>query len=834
VADKHLVSFGKLLRKLRLDAGLTQEELARVAGLSTRAVSDLEREVNQFARRDTSRLLADALNLTGATRAGFLMTSRGVHDDTEGPAAPPVAPTRSIAATTPRLPHDIRTFVGREGELAQLLDAVADDGAVGGIYAIDGMAGIGKSAFAVHAAHLLEQKFPHGQIFLPLHAHTSGQRPVDPTDALASLLLTTGVAAHQIPAGVSERAGLWRAHLAGKKILLLLDDAAGTEQVRPLLPGTPDSLVLITSRRHLTALADATSICLDTFAPGEAAALLIRLADRRDLDPRDPAVQRINDLCGCLPLAIGMLARRLHHHRRWTLAGLADYLTAARGRLEWMQAENLSVAAAFDLSYRDLTEDQQRMFRRLGLHPGTDIDPHAAAALDDIEVATARHRLDELFDQHLVTEPVSGRYRMHALIREHARALAETDKITETEAAVRRMTDYYAGAAEAVGRYFNRGARQPHREPAQNAQPATLADAALWMETERANMHAIVDLAALRKWPVPGIAIATSMSEFLRTHGHWTQMRVMHLTALETARQAGYENGEAWALTNLGLVQRLTGDYAAAARTLASALDLCVRLNDGRGQANVLVVLGVLQRLTVGYPTATATLSKALELYRSHDDELGQADALNEMGIVERLSGDYAAATSSHESALRLYQGLGDRLGQADSLRYLGRVHQETGDYAAVDSSYATALRLYRSLNDRLGQAHTLNYLGIAQHPSGDYMAAEATQKEALQLYRGLGHRLGQAEVLNNLGELLAVSDPDKARDFHEQALRIARDITALLEEARALEGIGTCDIHDAHADHGRVQLRRALEIYQQIGSPFAERVDRTLRFHRL
>jgi tetratricopeptide (TPR) repeat protein/transcriptional regulator with XRE-family HTH domain len=834
VADKHLVSFGKLLRRLRLEAGLTQEELARAASLSTRAISDLEREVNQTARTDTSRLLADALNLTGATRTGFMTAARGIHDDADGSSAPPVTLTRSIAATTPRLPHDIRTFVGREDDLEQLIDAVAKDGAVVGIYAIDGMAGIGKSAFAVHAAHMLEQRFPDGQIFLPLHAHTSGQPPVDPADALASLLLTTGVAAHQIPAGVSERAGLWRAHLAGKKILLLLDDAAGTEQVRPLLPGTPESLVLITSRRHLTALADATSICLDTFPPDEAAALLIRLADRRDLDLQDPAVQRINELCGYLPLAIGMLARRLHHHPRWTLAGLAGYLTAARGRLEWMQAENLSVAAAFDLSYRDLTDDQQRMFRRLGLHPGTDIDAHAAAALDDIDVATARHRLDELFDQHLVTEPVNGRYRMHALIREHARALAETDTITETEAAVRRMTDYYVGAAEAVGRHFNRGAPLLPLEQAGDAQPATLAEAASWMETERANMHAIVDLAALRKWPAPGIAIATSMSEFLRTHGHWTQMRVMHLTALETARQAGYREGEARALTNLGLVQRLTGDYAAAATTLAGALAVCVNVGDQRGQANVLVVLGVLQRLTVGYPTATATLTKALELYRSHGDELGQADALSELGTVQRLSGDYAAAASSHEAALRLYQDVGDKLGQADSHRYLGRVYQETGDYAAVAASYATALSLYRALNDRLGQAHTLNYLGIAQHLSADYMAAEATQKEALELYHSLGHRLGQAEVLNNLGELLAVSDPSEARDCHEQALDIARSIRALLEEARALEGIGNCGIHDANAENGRVQLRRALEIYQQIGSPFADRVDRTLRFHRL
>jgi tetratricopeptide (TPR) repeat protein/transcriptional regulator with XRE-family HTH domain len=833
VADQGLVSFGKLLRRLRLDAGLTQEELAQVAGLSARAVSDLEREVSQTARRDTAQQLADALNLTGAARATFMTTARGVHDHAEGTPAAPAALTRSIAATTPRLPHDIRTFVGRESDLEQLIDAVTDGGVVG-IYAIDGMAGIGKSAFAVHAAHMLAERFSDGQIFLPLHAHISGKRPVDPADALASLLLTTGVAAHQIPAGLEERAGLWRAHMAGKKILLLLDDAASHEQVRPLLPGTQESLVLITSRRHLTALDDSTSICLDMFPPDEAASLLIRLADRRDLDAADPAVQIINELCGYLPLAIGMLARRLHHHPRWTLAGLADYLTAARDRLELMQAENLSVAAAFDLSYRDLTVDQQRLFRRLGVHPGTDIDSFAAAALDDISVSTARRHLDELFDQHLVTEPVSGRYRMHALIREHARALAQTDKMAEIDAAVSRLVAYYVSAVEAGSQHFQRGSSALRAMSVEVPQLTTVADAAKWMEAERANMHAIVDLAAHRKWPTPGIAIATGMSEFLRTHGHWTQMTVINLTALDTARQAGYTRGEVGVLTNLGLVQRLIGNYAAASNTLARALDLCVELEDGRGQAKVLVALGVLQRLTVDFPTATATLSKAQELYRSYGDNLGQADALNELGNIQRLSGKHSAAMASHKLALQLYQDLGDQLGQADSLRYLGRVHQETGGYTAVASSYAKALGLYRHLNDRLGQAHALNYLGIAQHLSADYLAAEATQREALDLYRALGHRLGQAEVLNNLGELLEVSDPVEARASHERALDIARGIAALLEEARALEGMGNCDIQSVDASHGGPRLRRALEIYQRIGSLHAERVNRTLRFHGL
>jgi hypothetical protein len=276
----------------------------------------------------------------------------------------------AIISSAPRtLPDDDASFTGRQQELRELVNATADAGGVVGIHAIGGMAGIGKTALAVHAARQLAPRFPAGQIFLPLHGHTPGRRPVDPYDALASLLRTAGVATAQIPSELEARTALWRERLAGRQLLLVLDDAASSKQVRPLLPSSGGSLVLVTSRRHLYALEDARTISLDTLPPGEAAGLLVRLADRPGLSPADPAVGEIIRLCGYLPLAIGMLARQLHHHPVWSLAGLAAELAATRERLELIAAENLSVAAAFDLSYDDLTENQQRLFRRLGLHP---------------------------------------------------------------------------------------------------------------------------------------------------------------------------------------------------------------------------------------------------------------------------------------------------------------------------------------------------------------------------------------------------------------------------------------------------------------------------------
>jgi transcriptional regulator with XRE-family HTH domain len=379
------VTFAALLRELRTQARLTQEELAETSGVRPRSISDLERGVATSPQRETIRRLADALGLTGPVRARFEAVARGR-------AIPAATEPAGARAATRTLPRDVASFTGRHQELQELVNATAASGGLVSIHAIGGMAGVGKTAFAVHAAHRLADQFPGGQIFLPLHGHTPGQIPVDPVDALASLLLTAGVPAGQIPASLEARMALWRDQVAGRQLLLVLDDAASSEQVLPLLPGAGGSLVLVTSRRHLSALDDAAAVSLDTLPPDQAAALLVRLAGRAGLSPDDPAVGEITGLCGCLPLAIGMVARQLHHHPAWSLAGRAAELTAARDRLDLMVTENLSVAAAFDLSYADLTGDQRRLFRRLGLHPGADFDGYAAAALDGTGLAAAwRH-----------------------------------------------------------------------------------------------------------------------------------------------------------------------------------------------------------------------------------------------------------------------------------------------------------------------------------------------------------------------------------------------------------------------------------------------------------
>ena len=868
VADRPALDFGGLLRELRVAARLTQEELAEAAGLSPRTVSDLERGVSRRAHKDTARLLADALHLIGPARARFEAVARARDPGEAGPGA--------AAAATRTLPRDIASFTGRQQELEQLAAAAAGTGGVVGIHAIGGMAGVGKTAFAVHAAHRLADRFPGGQIFLPLHGHTPGRQPVDPADALASLLLTAGVPAAQIPPGLEARMALWRDRLADRQLLLVLDDAAGSEQVLPLLPGSGGSLVLVTSRRHLSALEDATAVSLDTLPPGEAAGLLVRLAGRAGLSPDDPAVAELTRLCGFLPLAIGMVARQLHHHPAWTVAGRAAELAAAVDRLELMATENLSVAAAFNLSYADLTGDQQRLFRRLGLHPGTDIDAYAATALDHTDLSAARRGLEALYDHYLLTEPTQGRYRMHDLIGEHARALTgRLDPDRDREQATARLLDYYQHTAARAGALIARQAR-PALAPTDGAVPAAvpaLADreqALAWARAERASLLACLDHATGTGQHARVIALTAALAGLLRRDGPWADAITRHTAAIQAARHLGDRLGQAGALNNLGDVRRLTSDHPAAAQAHEQALDIYRDLGDRLGQANALNYLGAVRRMTGEYPAAAQAHEQALDIYRDLGDRLGQANALHNLGDVRRLTGEYPAAARAQEQALDIYRDLGDRLGQANALHNLGAVRRMTGEYPAAAWAQGQALDIYRDLGDRLGQVGALNrlgevrrmtgeypaaawaleqalgicgdlgdrlgqasalcYLGAVRRMTGEYPTAAQALEQALGILRDLGNRGGEAEVLNEAGALHRVSgDLAQAEGCHQQALELARAIASSWDEAHALAGLGRCALAAGHATQAEAFLRQALEIFQRIGAAEAADVSAEL-----
>ena len=365
-------------------------------------------------------------------------------------------------------------------------------------------------------------------------------------------------------------------------MLLVLDDAAGSDQVRPLLPGSADCIVLVTSRLRLTALEEAVPISLDTLPSGDAAELLVRSSAPPGLRVTDSAVA---ELCGCLPLAIRLVAAGLCHHPAWTIADLAAELASARDRPTVIRAEDSSVAAALDLSYQELTASQQRLFRRLGLHPGTDIDAYAAAALDDADLQATRRHLGELYDHNLISELTRGRYRLHDLLREHAHTRADGDDQAENQAALDRLLDYYLHTATTASRHIAGHASEvgpgpPGHPSTWTPDRLTEEEAIAWLRTERLNLHACVDYATAHARLMHAVRIPAAICDFLRTQGHWNQAATLAQTAHDAATAADDRQGQAWALSDLGITRELTADYPAATASQTQALELYRDLGD--------------------------------------------------------------------------------------------------------------------------------------------------------------------------------------------------------------------------------------------------------------
>ena len=740
---------------------------------------------------------------------------------------------RPAAVTAFRsLPGDLASFTGRRLELERL-EQVCRQQAGGNspmrIVAIDGMAGVGKTAFALHAAHRLASRFPGGQWFLDLHSHTPGQRPVKNDDALAALLRAAGVAPGDIPEGTDDRAARWRDRIAGRKLLLLLDDAASTAQIRSLLPGTGEALVLVTSRRRLTALPAMLTLALGTLSAPEAAQLLIRRSGRSELDPGDEAVARIAKLCGFLPLALSLVAAQLRHHHAWVPDRVAAELAATADSLRMMAAEDISVTAALNLSYDSIPAGQRQLLRRLGMHPGSDIDHYAAAALNNTDPATAMRLLNSLFDYHLIEEADPGRFSFHDLIRRYARALAAADPEQEREAAISRLEDYYLQMARTADRhlagYTSAGVPDVACSPPTGAPDLpTRAEASAWMDAERSNLDAAAWLAAEHDRPAHAIAITAAMQSFLRGVGYWDEAIGLQQMALQAARRPQDRLAEAAILTDLAITQRNAGYYQDAMAGLARALGVYRELSVRLGEANALGELGVVQYLSGDYPASITSLTLAVELYRLVSDRRGVANSLTDLAAPQALTGEYAAAIQNLAQAQELYHDLGNPRAEADVLYYIGSAQQYIGQYVADIDNQVRALRIYRAAKSHNGEANALNEMGTAQRLLGRYHAAVKSQNKALKIYKGLGNQVGEASVLNELGAIQnATEDYAHAAETEMRALALSREASFPLGEANALCDLGSAQRELTDYVSADANLTEALRIFRKLGNRIGE-----------
>jgi DNA-binding SARP family transcriptional activator/tetratricopeptide (TPR) repeat protein len=772
-----------------------------------------------------------------------------------------------ISSPPRRLPAAARHFTGRQRELDQLVALVRSrrqaDGPGGTVVisAIDGMAGIGKTALAVHLAHRLAEQFPGGQLFVDLHGHTRGHPPREPGQALEVLLRALGVSAAQIPEEPEESAALYRQRLAGTRTLILLDNARDEAQVRPLLPGHPGSLVLVTSRKRLKGLDDAHSISLDLLPHADAAVLLRAVAGPGRVAADDPLLAEIAALCGHLPLALRIAGALLRHRPAWSPEHLAGLLRDQRHRLAALSDGERNLSAVFDLSYTAQDERHRLLFRLLGLVPGPDADTHAAAALLGCDPRTAAAMLEDLVDHNLLIAHAPGRYRMHDLLRAHAAGLAAADPPADRDAAVDRLLHYYAHTAQSASSAIARCPRPDPEGPAPAHAPR-LSDpehARAWLRAERENLEAAHAHARAAGLDDHAVTLATGLAEILRSDGPLGQACDMLQDAADTAQRRGRHAACATALTDLAIARRLSGDLPGSGETLTRALEICRRIGYRSGEASALAELGmvklltgdaagagaedaravtifqeighrpgeaaalirwaVAQRLAGDLPQSTDTLTRALEICRRIGYRGGEASALAELGAVRRLAGDLSGAGEAHLQALRICREIGHRDGEATALTGLGAVRRLDGDLSGADDALTRAVEIYRRFGHRAGEAHALAELGRVRHLAGDTPAAARALRRALETFRTTGNRNNEAWALNHYAAVIAAAGHlPHAVELYQRALSLNRELDKPDDEAISLEGLGECRLALGDAVSGAAGLNQAAEIFERLG----------------
>jgi DNA-binding SARP family transcriptional activator/tetratricopeptide (TPR) repeat protein len=662
-------------------------------------------------------------------------------------ADPSLAAPRPVprpAAPVPReLPADVPAFTGRAVELAELDRLLGSPATV--ISAVSGTAGVGKTALAIHWAHRAAAagRFPDGQLHVNLRGYDPAQ-PVTAAGALAGFLRALGVPGPDIPPGQDQRAARYRSLLAGKQMLIVLDNASTADQVRPLLPGTPGCAVLVTSRDALAGLVardGASRLDLDLLPLDEAVALLGELiGEPARADPG--AAAELARRCARLPLAVRVAAELAAAHPQVPLADLVADLAGQQQRLDLLDAAGdprTAVRAVFSWSYQQLTPDAARMFRLLGIHPGPDITVPAAAGLAAIAEADTQRLLRELARAHLISEHVPGRYTFHDLLRAYAAEQARhTDSDTDRREATGRVLDHYLHNAAAAGRVLDPAqepvALAPPRPGAAARQPADQRQDPAWFEAEHQVLLAAVTLAAQSGFDAHAWQLPWAVAPFLRARGHWQEQAATQRTALAAATRLGDAAAQ-----------------AVSGRLLANA---CTRLGD--------------------HEQARGHFASSLTLYQRLGDRHGEAKVHQNLGLLATRQGRYADALGHAEQALCLFQAIGDKANEAAALNSVGWYHGLLGHYQQARVFCRQSLTLCAETGHRWLEGHVWDSVAYAEHHLGNLAEAAACYQRALSLHREAGDRVSEAEALTRLGDIRhAAGDRAQAREAWQQALAI-------------------------------------------------------------
>jgi tetratricopeptide (TPR) repeat protein len=714
----------------------------------------------------------------------------------------------------------------------------ADDGQPRAVVvsSLAGQGGVGKTALAVHVAHQVKGQFPDGQLYLNLGG-MSGQ-PADPAEVLDWLLRALGVDGSVIPDGLAERAALYRMRLDGRRVLVVLDDAASESQVRPLLPGSPTCAVLVTSRARLSVLEGVRLVDLGVLAPDQAVTLLGRIAGTDRVIAEPAAARQIVQLCGLLPLAVRVAGSRLAGRRHRTLAWLAGELADERRRLDVLAHGDLEVRASLALSYQALSPAQQRAFRLLGLAPAPSFAGWAASALLDVPAERAEQLLEELFDAQLVevasTGPLGVRWRLHDLLRVYARELAADEH--ELTGAVERLLGACLTLVEEAQQHgistaFGNLRGQARRWPMPPGAVAGLrASPATWFEVERRLLVGAVELACAAARPEHAWELANALGGLFDLVGCLDDWRHTTEMALAAARQAGDRRGEAVLCYQLAWRNAQRDLPATALEGLEQARTLFEEIGESHGAALAEAFIGVLHVPLGRYGLAAERLRRVLPVLREAGDLRTQAYVLRGMGTLHLELGRPGEAVGCFAEALELARRTDYRYAQAQILRWLAttRMEQDRPDEAMALA--AECMDVFRQLGSRVGQAIALLLQGQLDVRQGRPGPARAVLTHALEIAQELGDVATEAQALHELSRLCL------AEAQHAQAIVDARLALSILEPtgrplmiARALATLG--DAHEAVGDReeARSCRDRALRLFRQLGVPEAAPLARRL-----
>ncbi|KAA0941153.1 AfsR/SARP family transcriptional regulator [Streptomyces apricus] len=732
-------------------AGRGAEALERYAAVRRRLAEELGTEPGT-ALREVHRLILRGQELGAAPAA---------------PAAVPrPQPQRGVVPA--QLPVQARGFTGREEELSRLdaLLGTARPPAPVVISAVSGTAGVGKTTLAVHWGHRMRAHFPDGQLYVNLRGFDPAGPAREPAEALRGFLDAFEVPPARIPGDVEAQAALYRSLLAGRRVLVVLDNARDAAHIRLLLPGAPGSLALVTSRNRLTSLAateGAHLLALDVFTPAEAAAMLTaRLgAPRTAAEPS--AVADIVTRCAGLPLALAVVAARAAAQPHIPLATFAAELADADNRLDVLDGGDPGsrVRAVLSWSYDALGPAAARLFRLLGLHPGPDVTAPAAASLAALPLARVKPLLAELTRTHLLAEPVPGRYVLHDLLRAYAAELARTrDGEDDRRRATHRMLDHYLHTALAAQRLLgpppDRIVPHPVRQGVTPEEPAGREHATAWFAAEHPVLLNAVHQAFATGFDTHVWQLAAALTTFCQRRVLWSDWTATQTVALAAAHRLGDPAAEACVRRHLGNAASALGRQTEARADLERAARLYRDLGDPRGGAHTWLALGRVARRQERRAEALEHALRAVELFDATDDRAWQAMALNNVGWYHAELGHHQEAVVRGEQALALVTGTGHTSGEAHTWDTLGYAHHHLGHHEEAAACYRRAAALFHALGDRYFEADILAHLGDTHHAAHDREAALDAWTRSLTLFEELGHPDAEplrARLLHHLGE---------------------------------------------------------------------------------